>query len=95
MTREREIPLHARIFAIVDSYDAIRSVRSYDPAHTHEQAIELLEADAGVRLDPDLVARFVAQPATSWPALEAVSTGKSLTFEAALEACRALEGDPP
>ncbi len=92
--RGREIPLHARIFAIVDTYDAIRSARSYKPAHPHGHAVELMLSDAGVRLDPDLVGTFVAEPPGSWQTLEAVAAGKSSTFEAALEACRALEGDP-
>lgn len=89
----REIPLHARIFAVVDSYDAIRSERSYKCAYSHDHAVELLLGDAGVRLDPELAERFVAEPEETWKALEAASAGGSLTFEATLEACRSIEGD--
>jgi putative nucleotidyltransferase with HDIG domain len=89
----REIPLHARIFAVVDSYDAIRSARSYKSAHPHDHAVELLLGDAGVRLDPELVEHFVGEPEQSWKTLEAASSAGSLTFEAALEACRSLEAD--
>ncbi|MBW2282417.1 MAG: HD-GYP domain-containing protein [Deltaproteobacteria bacterium] len=85
-----EIPLHARIFAIADSYDAIRSARAYKSARSHEQALEQLLGDAGARLDPELVAHFVSEPLETWKELESVASGASLTFEAALEACRAL-----
>ncbi len=90
----RQIPLHARIFAVVDSYDAIRSERSYKRAHSHDHAVGLLLGDAGVRLDPELAERFVAEPQGSWKTLEAASAGGSLTLEATLEACRSLGGGP-
>jgi len=89
-----EIPLHARIFAVADSYDAIRSARSYKSARSHARALELILGDAGARLDPELVTSFVAEPGETWKALESVASGGSLTFEAALEACRALPEAP-
>jgi HD-GYP domain-containing protein (c-di-GMP phosphodiesterase class II) len=51
-----DIPLHARIIAIADTYDAITSSRSYRPARSHEQAMDIVHMVAGTQLDPDLVA---------------------------------------
>jgi HD-GYP domain-containing protein (c-di-GMP phosphodiesterase class II) len=46
------IPLGARIIAVADTFDAITSTRPYRPARTHEAAMEILEEEAGPRLDP-------------------------------------------
>jgi HD-GYP domain-containing protein (c-di-GMP phosphodiesterase class II) len=47
-----EIPLGARIIAVADTFDAITSTRPYRPARTHDAAMEILDAEAGPRLDP-------------------------------------------
>jgi HD-GYP domain-containing protein (c-di-GMP phosphodiesterase class II) len=47
-----EIPLGARIIAVADTFDAITSTRPYRPARTHEAAMEILDEEAGTRLDP-------------------------------------------
>lgn len=54
-----KIPLLARILQIVDIYDALTTNRPYKRAHTHAEAIELLqqEADRGWR-DAELVSLF-------------------------------------
>ncbi|MEM7483079.1 MAG: HD-GYP domain-containing protein [Acidobacteriota bacterium] len=57
-----EIPLTARIFAVVDTYDAITSERPYRRAKGHKEAIEELERVAGSQLDPDVVEVFVQIP---------------------------------
>ena len=82
-----EIPLQARIFAVVDSYDAIRSERPYKCAQSHATAVALLQKAAGKRLDPSLVETFIAEPEGSWNQLE-YSLSRNLTFEGALQACR-------
>ena len=87
--RGTEIPLHARIFAIVDTYDAVRSERPYKEARDHDAAIEALREAAGVRLDPDLVRAFTDEPAESWDRLaRSVKDGSSYTD--GLRACRRL-----
>ena len=47
-----EIPLGARIIAVADTFDAITSTRPYRPARTHDAAMEILDGEAGTRLDP-------------------------------------------
>lgn len=56
--RGEEIPLAARLFAIVDAYDAMTSDRPYRKAIGSLQALEELERCAGTHFDPRLVAIF-------------------------------------
>ncbi|GGM19835.1 PAS domain S-box protein [Deinococcus aerophilus] len=53
------IPLAARVFAVVDIYDALTSERPYKPAWTHEQAVAQLRKEAGVLLDARVVRTFL------------------------------------
>lgn len=57
-----EIPLGARIFAVVDSYDAITSDRPYRRARSHAFAIAELREVAGLQLDPQIVEAFGSIP---------------------------------
>jgi response regulator RpfG family c-di-GMP phosphodiesterase len=55
---EDQIPLAARIVAVVDSYEAMRSRRSYQPTLPHEAACEvILEASPG-KYDPRVLEAF-------------------------------------
>ncbi len=54
-----EIPLSARIFAVVDVYDALTSDRPYRPAWERSRALDYLRENAGVLFDPRVVAEFV------------------------------------
>jgi putative two-component system response regulator len=54
------IPLEARIVAITDVFDALTSVRPYKPAWSVEDAVALLEREAGKHFDPALVPVFVS-----------------------------------
>jgi putative nucleotidyltransferase with HDIG domain len=58
--RGNEIPLGARIVAVADTFDAITSTRPYRPARTHDRALQILEEEAGTRLDPVGVSAFCA-----------------------------------
>ncbi len=50
-----EIPLPARIVAIVDVYDALSSKRVYKEALAHEECVEIIRKEAGKQFDPDLL----------------------------------------
>ncbi len=56
-----DIPLMARILQVVDIFDALTTARSYKPAFTREEALEILKEEAakGWR-DPELVSLFVS-----------------------------------
>ena len=54
----KEIPLNARIFAIVDVFDALTSKRPYKKAFSFEEAIEILHRGSGSHFDPDLLQAF-------------------------------------
>ena len=53
-----EIPLHGRLMAIVDAYDALTSERPYKKAFTTEYAISIIIDDAGKHFDPNIVKVF-------------------------------------
>jgi len=65
--RGSEIPLGARIIAVADTFDATTSTRPYRPAMAHAKAIEILEQEAGSRLDPAGVSAFQACYAEGTP----------------------------
>lgn len=47
-----DIPLHGRLMAIVDVYDALVSERPYKPAYAHTAALEAIEEGRGAHFDP-------------------------------------------
>lgn len=55
-----EIPLAARIIALVDAYDAITSRRRYTDAKSHEEAVEIIRTESGSHFDLVLVDAFLA-----------------------------------
>ena len=54
-----EIPLAARIFSIVDVWDALSFPRVYKPAWPEEEVLAYLRGAAGSQLDPHLVQLFL------------------------------------
>jgi len=54
-----EIPLSARIFSVVDVWDALTSDRPYRPAWTREKALEYIKEQAGHHFDPQIAERFL------------------------------------
>ncbi|WP_297577164.1 HD domain-containing phosphohydrolase [uncultured Deefgea sp.] len=53
-----EIPVSARLMAIADVYDALRSRRVYKPPFSHEMAMNIIIEGRGKHFDPDLVDAF-------------------------------------
>lgn len=51
-----QIPLGARILAVVDAYDALTNSRPYREPLEPEQALRVIEAEAGKQFDPSVVA---------------------------------------
>ena len=56
--RGEAIPLEARIFAIVDVFDALTSARPYHRPMAFEDARALMDGEAGRHFDPVLLAAF-------------------------------------
>jgi hypothetical protein len=54
-----QIPLPARIFTIVDVWDALLSDRPYRKAWTKEAALKYLRDQSGRQFDPEIVAKFL------------------------------------
>lgn len=54
-----EIPLAARVFALVDVYDALISKRPFRSAWSQEQAVQYIESEAGKHFDPKIVPQFL------------------------------------
>jgi len=58
--KENEIPLLARVIAIADVYDALRSERSYKAPFSREKAKSIILEENGRQFDPELVDAFLA-----------------------------------
>jgi len=54
-----EIPLNARIIAIVDAYEVMRSGRPYNGAKSHEAIVDEFTREKGAQFDPELVDIFL------------------------------------
>ena len=50
-----DIPLCARIVALVDVYDALVSERCYKKGMTHEEALEIIKKESGTHFDAEIV----------------------------------------
>ena len=53
-----EIPLAARLFAVVDVWDALTSDRPYRPAWSEEEALNYIREQSGKHFDPQVVDLF-------------------------------------
>jgi HD-GYP domain-containing protein (c-di-GMP phosphodiesterase class II) len=85
--RAAEISRSARVFCLVDSYEAIvRDDVGYRCARDHEVARAEIVELAGVRYDPELVAAFLRIDRARW---EAVSEATHMRLSATLGSCAA------
>jgi PAS domain S-box-containing protein len=55
-----EIPLSARIFALVDVWDAMQTDRPYRKAYSRTEALSHLKEQAGKHFDPTVVSAFLS-----------------------------------
>ena len=65
--KAREIPLAARLFSVVDVWDALTSDRPYRSAWTQNEAIEYIKELSGEHFDPEIVDMFVKMIARNPP----------------------------
>lgn len=82
-----EIPLGARIFSVVDAFDAMTSKRVYKKAMPFEEAVERIRESSGTQFDPVVVETFVNVHVDEWKNIrkKVASSGsqylKGLMFE--------------
>jgi response regulator RpfG family c-di-GMP phosphodiesterase len=58
--KEEAIPVEARLFALVDTWDALTNDRPFQKALTREQAIIILRQSSGTQFDPEMTEQFIA-----------------------------------
>ncbi|MEN8164514.1 MAG: HD-GYP domain-containing protein, partial [Acidobacteriota bacterium] len=58
-TKGRQIPQAARIFAVIDVYDALRSDRPYRQGWPEERTINYIREHSGTSFDPEIVDAFL------------------------------------
>jgi len=56
-----EIPLWARLFAVIDTLDAITSDRAYRQGHSFDTAKEEILHQSGIQFDPLAIEAFIAE----------------------------------
>jgi HD-GYP domain-containing protein (c-di-GMP phosphodiesterase class II) len=61
-----EIPHGARIFSVVDTFDAMTSDRPYRPAMSIREATEEVRRYSGKQFDPRVAEAFLAVPSDTW-----------------------------
>jgi PAS domain S-box-containing protein len=71
-----EIPFSARLFAIVDVWDAMQSERPYRGAFSREEAIQHIKKQAGKHFDPDIAREFLRMIEEIYLDSETLQTGK-------------------
>jgi putative nucleotidyltransferase with HDIG domain len=78
------IPLGARVIAVADTFDALTSNRPYRTGCRHKKALDILRAEAGTQLDPDVVGAFLSyysgRRALPWWSAVAEAPGRLATW---------------
>lgn len=83
--RGEEIDLNARIFSVVDAFDAMMSDRVYRRGRSYRAALEELSNCAGTQFDPAIVEAFKRVPKEDWEILRHRSLGErqeTMSFQA-------------
>jgi HD-GYP domain-containing protein (c-di-GMP phosphodiesterase class II) len=71
------IPLGARVFSVVDTFDAMTSDRPYRKAASYEEARSEIFRCAGTQFDPAVVEAFASVPAWKWEDIRRRVAGES------------------
>ncbi|HYP21623.1 MAG TPA: HD domain-containing phosphohydrolase [Chloroflexia bacterium] len=79
-----EIPLAARIFAIADVWDALRSNRPYRSARPREMALAYIMEQSGKHFDPDVVEAFLRMDWVNVPQQQSLLSGGDMPATAAV-----------
>jgi len=77
----KQIPLNARIFAIVDVFDALTSVRPYKKAFSYSESILSIKKGTGSHFDPELVELFEKISEDLYSKVSALETEENLSKE--------------
>jgi putative nucleotidyltransferase with HDIG domain len=72
-----EISLPARVFSVIDAFDAITSDRVYRSGAPYEEALRRITAASGTQFDPRVVAAFTRVPAIDWEMIRIVCANES------------------
>lgn len=89
-----EIPLSARMFAIVDVYDALRHKRPYKDPLDHDKALAVLNEERGTHFDEDLLDQFFHVSEDIWNHLAEIAPNVR-SFSDALLACHRVRSECP
>ena len=57
--KEKQIPLSARIFSVIDVWDALKSPRPFRAAWSDEDALKYIRQESGKLFDPEVVNSFI------------------------------------
>lgn len=71
--KENEIPVGARLFAVIDVFDAVTTARPYRTPESHAGARAILQQKAGTHFDPEVVKCFERVPFSDWEGIAANS----------------------
>jgi HD-GYP domain-containing protein (c-di-GMP phosphodiesterase class II) len=86
-------PLNARIVHVADAYDAMTSDRPYRLGMAHEEAMRVLEQNAGSQFDSVIVAIFskIVGTPESWPLPAASEMASMHDLAEAVNGCQPIE----
>ena len=73
--RGRDIPFGARLFSVIDAFDAMTADRPYRPARSLAEAREEICRRSGTQFDPDIVEAFAGMPLETWRTIRASQSG--------------------
>ncbi|NIA31697.1 MAG: HD domain-containing protein [Actinobacteria bacterium] len=83
-----EIPLPARVFAVVDVFDALTSDRPYHKKISCEAARQEIQKESGMHFDPQVIHAFSKIPCFEWKRINRRISENSQKLEAVLQSAR-------